>query len=89
VLNRSIDPNVRPDTCYKRFLPQERIFSLMPSNRMVPGVLGEHAIPTVSIPPVKHPRNGWRVGEYRICPASHRRLDIFPSWGLAETGIQA
>ena len=46
VLNRSIDSAVRPANCYNRFLPKGRIFSLMSTDRMVPGVLDDHQIPT-------------------------------------------
>jgi hypothetical protein len=49
VLNRSVDPAVRPRDCYQRFLPKGRIFSLTANDRMVPGVMDEHEIPIACI----------------------------------------
>ena len=66
VLNKSIDPEVRPDTCHLRFLPKGRIFSLMPSDRMVPGVLDDHPIPIACMLIGSNANDGDVVGGPRI-----------------------
>lgn len=66
VLNRSIDPEVRPDTCSLRYLPKGRIFSLMPDDRMVPGILDEHEIPVACMLIGSNANDGDVVGGPRI-----------------------
>jgi len=66
VLNRSIDPDVRPDTCLQRFLPKGRIFSLTSNDRMVPGVLDEQEIPIACILIGSNANDGDVVGGPRV-----------------------
>ena len=66
ILNRSIDPSVRPEKCNQRFMPKGRIFSLMPNDRMVPGVLDEHDLPIACMLIGSHANDGDVVGGPRI-----------------------
>ena len=71
VFNRAIDPEVRPDTCYQRYLPKGRIFSLTANNTMVPGVLDEHEIPIACMLIGSNANDGDVVGGPRIGDPEH------------------